>query len=117
MTLIPFSSSLDRYRACLLAGAIGDALGAPVEFLTRREILRDFGPEGIRDHAPAYGRMAAITDDTQMTLFTAEGLLRARLHARAVAGDAVITDLPVPGREQCVVSVAQSYLQWLLTQR
>jgi ADP-ribosylglycohydrolase len=27
--------------------------------------------------APAHGRRAAITDDTQMTLFTAEGLLRA----------------------------------------
>jgi ADP-ribosylglycohydrolase len=114
MTLVPFTPSLDRYRACLLAGAIGDALGAPVEFLTRREILRDFGPEGIREHAPAYGRIAAITDDTQMTLFTAEGLLRARGHARARAGGGVAS--PMPGREQCVASVAQSYLQWLLTQ-
>jgi ADP-ribosyl-[dinitrogen reductase] hydrolase len=117
MTQIPLTPSLDRYRACLLAGAIGDALGAPVEFLTRREILRDFGPEGIRDHAPAYGRVAAITDDTQMTLFTAEGLLRARGHALAEAsGDTAVVALP-PVREQCVASVAQSYLQWLLTQR
>jgi ADP-ribosylglycohydrolase len=116
--MIPLSPvpGLDRYRACLLAGAIGDALGAPVEFLTRREILRDFGPGGIRDHASAYGRVAAITDDTQMTLFTAEGLLRARVHARSVAsgqGSAAA----VPDRADCVRSVSNAYLQWLLTQR
>jgi ADP-ribosyl-[dinitrogen reductase] hydrolase len=40
------------------------------------EIRKKFGPEGIQDYAPAYGRLGAITDDTQMTLFTAEGMLR-----------------------------------------
>jgi ADP-ribosyl-[dinitrogen reductase] hydrolase len=68
---------LDRYRGCLLGGAVGDALGAPVEFLRRKEILRQFGPEGIAAYQSAYGRLGAITDDTQMTLFTAEGVLRA----------------------------------------
>ncbi|QTD46343.1 ADP-ribosylglycohydrolase family protein [Ottowia testudinis] len=67
----------DRIRACLLGGAVGDALGAPVEFMSRAEILKRFGPEGIQDYAPAYGRLGAITDDTQMTLFTAEGILQA----------------------------------------
>lgn len=65
------------YRGCLLGGAVGDALGAPVEFQSLEEIRRAFGPDGISDFAPAYGRLGAITDDTQMTLFTAEGLLRA----------------------------------------
>jgi len=67
----------DRVRGCLLGGAVGDALGAPVEFLRLPEIRARFGPAGIRDLAPAYGRLGAITDDTQMTLFTAEGLLLA----------------------------------------
>jgi ADP-ribosylglycohydrolase len=66
-----------RFRGCLLGGAVGDALGAPVEFLRLAEIRARFGPDGIVDLAPAYGRAGAITDDTQMTLFTAEGLLLA----------------------------------------
>jgi ADP-ribosylglycohydrolase len=41
-----------------------------VEFLSRREILARYGAGGITESP---GR---ITDDTQMTLFTAEGLLR-----------------------------------------
>jgi ADP-ribosylglycohydrolase len=66
-----------RHAGCLLGGAIGDALGAPVEFLSLQQIRETFGPLGIRHYAPAWGRLAAITDDTQMMLFTAEGLLRA----------------------------------------
>ena len=66
----------DLYRGCLLGGAVGDALGAPVEFMSRDQILRTFGPDGIEDYAPAFSKLGAITDDTQMTLFTAEGLMR-----------------------------------------
>ena len=69
-------SDLDRVRGCLLGGAVGDALGAPVEFMSTAEIRIAF-PDGIQEFAPAYGRIGAITDDTQMTLFTAEGLIRA----------------------------------------
>ncbi|WP_442909158.1 ADP-ribosylglycohydrolase family protein [Halopseudomonas sp.] len=46
------------------------------------EIRRGFGEWGIRSMAPAYGRRGAITDDTQMMLFTAEGLLRALVRMR-----------------------------------
>lgn len=60
-----------------MGGAVGDALGAPVEFMARDAILARFGPDGIRDYAPAYGLLGAITDDTQMTLFTVEGIIRA----------------------------------------
>jgi ADP-ribosylglycohydrolase len=35
---------------------VGDALGAPVEFMKRTEILRRFGPNGIATYAPAYAR-------------------------------------------------------------
>lgn len=60
------------------AGRRGErCLGAPVEFDSLKEIRRRFGADGLRDYVPAYGRRGAITDDTQMALFTAEGLIRA----------------------------------------
>ncbi len=65
----------DRYRGCLLGGAVGDALGAGIEFSSLVEIRREYGPAGVTGYVPCYGRSCAITDDTQMTLFTAEGLL------------------------------------------
>jgi ADP-ribosylglycohydrolase len=37
-------STRDRFHGCLLAGAVGDALGAPVEFMSRGEILRRLRP-------------------------------------------------------------------------
>jgi len=73
----PVAHGAERTLGCLLAGAAGDALGARVEFMSWDEIRRGFGNWGIRSMAPAYGRRGAITDDTQMMLFTAEGLLRA----------------------------------------
>jgi len=66
-----------RIRGCLIGGAVGDALGAPVEFDSIERIRKRFGPRGITDYQTAYGRRGAITDDTQMSLFTAEGLVRA----------------------------------------
>ncbi|MCK8604373.1 ADP-ribosylglycohydrolase family protein [Desulfoferrobacter suflitae] len=67
----------DLFVGCLLGGAVGDALGAPIEFMSLSEIRSRFGKDGIKTYSEAYGRKGAITDDTQMTLFTAEGLLRA----------------------------------------
>ena len=97
-------SHRSRVQGCLLAGAVGDALGAPVEFLTLEEIRRRYGPHGITDLDEAYGRVGAITDDTQMTLFTLEGLLRARCHAeRGHHVDPIET-------------VHQAYVRWLFTQ-
>ena len=70
------------FRGCLLGGAVGDALGGAVEFMRLGQIRQRFGPGGIRDYAGAYGRVGAITDDTQMTLFTAEGLIRGLVRER-----------------------------------
>ena len=95
---------LDRVRGCLLGGALGDALGAPIEFLSLGEIRARFGSGGLRHLERAYGRVGAITDDTQMTLFTAEGLIRAwvRGEARGLCDPAAI--------------VHHAYLRWLHTQ-
>lgn len=93
-----------RVEGCLVGGAVGDSLGAAVEFLSLSEIRARLGPEGVCEPLPAYGHAAAITDDTQMTLFTAEGLIRA--HRRAT--DRGICHVP---------SVVQAaYRRWLVTQ-
>ncbi|MCQ4163001.1 ADP-ribosylglycohydrolase family protein [Roseomonas sp. GC11] len=93
-----------RIRGCLLGGAVGDALGAPVEFLSLAEIRQRFGAGGIGDYVPAYGRIGAITDDTQMTLFTAEGLLRAWVRGT------------LKGICHRPGVIHHAYLRWLLTQ-
>jgi ADP-ribosylglycohydrolase len=89
------------YTGCLLGGAVGDALGAPIEFLTLAQIRQHYGKQGVTGYVEGPGRQGAFTDDTQMTLFTAEGLLRA-------------------GRqrddEALVASTYQAYLRWLHTQ-
>ncbi|MDT0320078.1 ADP-ribosylglycohydrolase family protein [Streptomyces millisiae] len=73
-----------RVRGCLLGGAIGDALGAGVEFDSLERIVEQHGEDGVTDYVPAYGRRGAITDDTQMTMFTVDGLIRA--HVRRDTG-------------------------------
>lgn len=93
-----------RFRGCLIGGAVGDALGAPVEFLSHDEIVRRFGPKGISDYVTAYGKLGAITDDTQMTLFTAEGMLRAHVRG-CMRGITTFTGV-----------TAHAYLRWLETQ-
>ena len=64
-----------RRRGCMLGGAVGDALGAPVEFRTRAGILRAFGPEGIQEFAPGRQSPGSYTDDTQLSVATARGIL------------------------------------------
>ena len=77
----------DRIRGSLVGGAVGDALGYPVEFFKSfQEIQQMFGPQGVTrletyqhwlEPEEQCGK-AVISDDTQMTLFTANGLLNAR---------------------------------------
>ncbi|TCO32626.1 ADP-ribosylglycohydrolase [Kribbella steppae] len=67
-----------RIRGCLLGGAIGDALGGPVEFESGQSIVAAH-PERLRTFVSGSAGWppGTITDDTQMTLFTVEGLIRA----------------------------------------
>ena len=73
----------DRFLGCFLGGAVGDALGYPVEFLSEGQIWRYYGEQGIRDLQQA-GNPALITDDTQMTLFNMNGLLYAQTNGAEV---------------------------------
>lgn len=91
---------LDAVRGCLIGGAAGDALGYPVEFLDEREIFRQYGKRGICSYAlDRLTANAVVSDDTQMTLFTANGLLVGKIQG-------------CKPRE----AVAKAYLDWLHTQ-
>lgn len=70
------NSKLDRYEGAMLGVAIGDALGAPLEFMSASSIQRKHGTVrkmlggGWLNVEPG-----EVTDDTQMTLAVAEGII------------------------------------------
>src|SRR4051812_26476856 len=68
-----------RVRGTLLGAALGDALAAPLDGLTVESVHEAYGADGLTDLAFAYGRRGAITDLTQLTLFTLDGLIRAQV--------------------------------------
>ena len=78
----------DSIRGCLMAGAAGDALGYEVEFMSRNAILSRYGGQGITEFELNHSGKALISDDTQMTLFTANGLLMGltRGYMRGIGG-------------------------------
>ena len=68
------NNRLDLIRGSLIGGAVGDALGYPVEFDNYSHIIHKYGMPGITEYELTHS-VAEISDDTQMTLFTANGLL------------------------------------------
>lgn len=96
----------DKIRGCLIGGAAGDALGYAVEFYTESTIFEDYGKNGITEYELDFSNgKALISDDTQMTLFTANGILigETRLCLRGIGG---VPHFYVP----------ESYQDWLMTQ-
>ena len=79
----------DRFRGCLIGGSLGDALGYPIEFMSLSEIKKKYGEAGLQELvADDVSGKALISDDTQMSLFTASGLLLAkhRMESRGLGG-------------------------------
>jgi len=89
----------DRIRGSLIGGAIGDALGYPVEFMGEKQIVHHFGERGITRFSLDLNGKAVVSDDTQMTLFTANGLLNAKRLGIA----------PKYG-------ICRAYIEWYMTQ-
>ncbi len=98
---------LNTFRGCLIGGAIGDALGYPVEFMNVEDIFEKFGPSGITSYQlNRENGLALISDDTQMSLFTANGLL---------VGQTKTCLRGISAQPRYYVYLA--YLDWLETQR
>lgn len=96
-----------RVRGCLLGGALGDALGYPIEFSSLERIRAAGGDRGITGLLfPGDSEVARISDDTQMTLFTAEALIQAhrRERLKGIGGGWALL-------------VRWAYERWLETQR
>lgn len=84
----------DRILGCLFGGAVGDAFGYTIEFDRIDRIKTKYGPKGLQDPELVNGRFV-VSDDTQMTLFTAEALLK-----------------PAPTLD----AIKTAYLDWFRTQ-
>ena len=66
----------DKIRGSLIGGAVGDALGYAVEFIGEHGIFSRYGKDGITDYSiDPYCGKAVISDDTQMTIFTAYAVI------------------------------------------
>ena len=93
----------NKVHGCLLGGAVGDALGYAVEFDSLEGIRSRYGTPGLT----GFGQLdlpAAVSDDTQMTLYTVDGLVE----VLQWANDGVGAD------ETACLWLA--YLRWLKTQ-
>ncbi|MER7014918.1 ADP-ribosylglycohydrolase family protein [Saccharopolyspora sp. NPDC000359] len=94
----------ERFMGSMLAGAVGDALGYAIEFHDIDMIRRNHGDSGLTEPVLRDG-VAQISDDTQMMLFTLEGLIRAHVARRIKPVD----NDPVP-------EVQHAYQRWFHTQ-
>ena len=88
---------LSRVRGCFLAGACGDALGYVVEFNDDSMIRSKYGKDGITE-MDRIGGVAEVSDDTQMDIYTAQGVI----HAAEKNSD----------YESMVKEIYHSYLCW-----
>ena len=87
--MIAADELLNRSKAVLLGVAVGDALGAPVEFMTPGEIAAKYGR---LDEMVGGGwlrlKPGQVTDDTEMTLCLARGIVNSgNWDLRAIAGE------------------------------
>ena len=70
-------NGLNRFMGCMLGGAVGDALGFVIGKDDLKTIHKKYGPYGLRTvlKSAKNGNKSIISDDTQLALFTADGML------------------------------------------
>ena len=90
----------ERFAGCLLGAAMGDALGYNVKGMSVEEIKRSYGKKGIvKFKAQKNQKTVKISDETQLMLFTAHGLLWAD------AFDKAREDIDYDFNEQLIVEL------------
>lgn len=94
---------LDRVLGCLLGGAVGDAFGYAVEFDSLAQIRQRFGKQGLTRPLFQQDRLV-VSDDTQMTLFTLEGILRSTDAHGGIVSPSLLEE------------IRHAYLDWYDTQ-
>lgn len=100
------AGEIDSISGCMIGGALGDSLGYPVEFLDYDEILQKYGENGICNHKLDDTGIAIVSDDTQMTMYTANGLLNG----------AYAYSLGITTKPRWASYVHEAYKEWCKTQ-
>ncbi|MEN6339989.1 MAG: ADP-ribosylglycohydrolase family protein [Clostridiaceae bacterium] len=99
------TKDIDKFKGCLFGGAVGDALGYAVEFQNIEQIREQYGSDGLTEMQLSNGS-AWVSDDTQMTLFTANGILVAETEKRLLCDEKSLER-----------HLHNAYLDWHRTQR
>lgn len=98
------AASRERFVGAVLGSAVGEALGLPITGDAWDEIQARHGARGLVDYVPAGHPSGRIGSDTQLLLFSLEGVIRADVARRR-------TGLDDPARH-----VQHAYQRWLHTQ-
>lgn len=111
----------DKFEACLLYGAVGDAFGYQIEFSSLSEIKCTYGEKGLLSPIiDDYSEKMIISDDTQMTLFTAVGILEYTKRMRTIDSQCSGKDgcftIPCGGQPTFRTTMVKAYGLWLETQ-
>ncbi|AYG95653.1 ADP-ribosyl-(dinitrogen reductase) hydrolase [Brevundimonas naejangsanensis] len=90
---------VDRVLGCLFGGAVGDGFGYAIEFDRLPAIRKRYGEKGLTEPVLTNERLV-VSDDTQMTVFTASAVARVGEFEAAEA----------------VAAIRAAYLDWYRTQ-
>lgn len=105
-TKVVNNAYMNKVLGSMIGGAAGDALGYAVEFMSYGQIINKYGNRGITRYELNKDGVAEISDDTQMTLFTANGMLFC--HTR-YATHGILGASPAD-------YIRDSYIEWYQTQ-
>ena len=96
--------SRERFVGSVLGASVGEALGTPITGDSWQEIQTRHGERGLADYVPAGHPSGRLGSDTQIMLFSLEGMIRGNVSRRR-------SDTADPARH-----IQHAYQRWLHTQ-